>query len=56
LEGNTSLDITFKDETLYYQGRLWILDNLQLWKQILEVEHDLKVAGHRVQDKTIELV
>jgi hypothetical protein len=56
MEGNPSPDISFEDKTHYYKGRLWIPDNLQLKKQILEAEHDLKVAGHLGQDKTIELV
>ena len=56
MEGNPSPDILFEDEALYYKGRLWIPDNLQLKKQILEEEHDSKVAGHMGQDKTIELV
>jgi hypothetical protein len=56
MECNLSPDISFKDEALYYKGRLVIADDLQLKKQILEVEYNLKVAGHIGQDKTIELV
>ena len=56
MEGNPSPDISFEDEALYYKGRLWIPDDLQLKKQILEVEHNSKVAGHMGQDKTIKLV
>ena len=56
MEGNPSPDISFEDEALYYKGRLWIPDDLQLRKQILEVEHDSKVAGHMGQDKTIEFI
>jgi hypothetical protein len=56
MEGNPSPDISFENEALYYKGRLWIPDDLQLKKDILEAEHDSKVAGHMGQDKTIELV
>jgi hypothetical protein len=56
MEGNPSPDISFEGEALYYKGRLWIPDNLQLKKQIFEVEHNSKVAGHMGQDKTIALV
>jgi hypothetical protein len=35
---------------------VWILDNLQLKKDILKAEHNSKVAGHMGQDKMFELV
>jgi hypothetical protein len=35
---------------------LWIPDDLQLRKQIMEVQQDLKAAGLMGQDKTIKLV
>jgi hypothetical protein len=56
MEGNPNLDISFEDKALYYKGRLWIPDDSQLKKQILEAEHNSKVARHMGQDKTIELV
>jgi hypothetical protein len=56
MEGNPSRNISFEDEALYYAGRMWILNDLLLRKQILETEHDSKVVGYRGQDKTIELV
>jgi hypothetical protein len=56
MEGNPSPDISFENEAFYYKGRVWILDDLELKKDILEAEHDSKVAGHMGQDKTIELV
>jgi hypothetical protein len=56
MEGNPSPDISFEDEALYYTGRLWIPDNLQLREQILEAEYDSKVGGHMRHDETIEQV
>jgi hypothetical protein len=56
MEGNPSPDIYYEDEALYYQGRLCIPNNLQLKKQILEAEHNSKVAGHMERNNTIELV
>jgi len=39
---------------LYRQGKLWIPKGLV--QQVMESEHDTKVAGHMGQDKMIELV
>jgi hypothetical protein len=55
-ESNASQDIHFEDKVLYCKRRLWIPDDSWLKKQILEVEHNSKVAGHMGQDKAIELV
>jgi hypothetical protein len=55
MDGNSSPDIIFESEALYYTGRLWIPNDLQLKKDILETEHDSIVAGHMGWDKTIEL-
>jgi hypothetical protein len=30
IKGNPRIDISFEDEALYYKGRLWIPDDLQL--------------------------
>jgi len=35
---------------------LWILGDGELIRSILESEHDLRIAGHMGQDKTIELI
>jgi len=43
-----------QDELLYRKNRLWVLE--ELVQEILESEHDTKVAGHMGQDKTIELI
>jgi len=43
-----------QDELLYRKSRLWVPE--ELVQEILESEHDTKVAGHLGQDKTIELI
>jgi hypothetical protein len=35
---------------------LWVPENKNLIRQVLESEHDTKAAGQMGQDKTIELV
>jgi hypothetical protein len=56
MEGYPSTDISFEDDIGSYKGTLWNADDLELRKQILESEHDLKVAGNIGQDKTIHPV
>jgi hypothetical protein len=56
MSGNPSPGISYLHGSLYYEGRLWIPDEESLQKEILESEHDSKVAGHMGQDKTVELV
>jgi len=48
--------IEMKDRCVYRKGMLWIPNDRNLIRQILESEHDTKVAGHMGQDKTIELI
>ena len=48
--------LELKEELLYREGRLWVPEGRKIREQILESEHDTKVAGHMGQDKTIELV
>jgi hypothetical protein len=55
-EGYHTPDTSFENEALYYKGRMWIPDDLQLKQDILEAQLGSKVAGHMGQDKTIELV
>jgi len=43
-----------RDRLLYREGMLWVPEGLI--DQILQSEHNTKVAGHMGQDKTIELV
>jgi hypothetical protein len=56
MAGNPSTDISLEDEAHYFTGRLLIPDDRLLHKQIWEVKHDSKVAGHMGQHMTIELV
>ena len=56
LEGKADADVTLEDEVLWYKGRLWVPDSVDLRKVILQEEHDSKVAGHMGQEKMIELV
>jgi len=48
--------LEIKDGLLYRRGMLWIPEDGNLNKMILESEHDMKIAGHMGQDKTIELI
>jgi len=48
--------IEMKDGCVYRKGILWIPNDKDLIPQILESEHDTKVAGHMWQDKMIELI
>jgi hypothetical protein len=45
-----------EDGCVYRKGMLWIPNNKNLIRQVLESEHNTKVAGHMGQDKTIELI
>ena len=41
---------------LFRKSLLWVPDDFDVRKSLLESEHDTKVAGHMGQDKTIELM
>jgi len=41
---------------VYRKGLLWVPNEININKTILESEHDTKVAGHMGQDKTMELI
>jgi len=56
LKGKADEDVTLEDEVLWYKGRPWVPDSVDLRKMILQEKHDSKVAGHMGQKKTIELV
>jgi len=56
LEGKADADVTLEDEVLWYKGRIWVPDSVDLRKMILQEEHDSKVAGHIGQEKMIELI
>jgi len=47
-------ELSCKDNLLYRRNLLWIPKGLV--QEIIESEHDTKVAGHMGQDKTIELI
>jgi hypothetical protein len=55
-EDNPSPDISFEDEALVNKGRVWIPDNWQRMKQIVEAEYNSKVTGHMGLDKKLQLV
>ena len=55
-QGESLADITFADGLLYYKGKVWIPNDLDLKKTIFEAEHDSIVAGHMGMDKTAELI
>jgi len=47
-------EIRIEDGLVYRRNHLWISNSLI--QQIIESEHNTKVAGHMGQDKTIELI
>jgi len=47
-------ELSCKDNLLYLQNLLWVPKGLV--QEIMESEHDTKVAGHMGQGKTIELI
>ena len=56
MSSNASADMEYTEGSLYYKGRLYIPDSLELKRSIVSREHDTLVAGHMGQDKTVELV
>jgi hypothetical protein len=56
VEGKADADITLENEVIWYTGRLWVPDIVDLSMIILPEEYDSKVAGHICQEKTTELV
>jgi len=46
--------LRIQDELLYRKNMVWVPE--ELIREIMELEHDTKVAGHMGQDKTIELI
>jgi len=47
-------ELSCKNDLLYQRNLLWVPKGLV--QSIMESEHDIKVAGHMGQDKTIELI
>jgi transposase InsO family protein len=56
MNGDPSEHMEYEDGALYYKGRLFIPDSVDLKKMIVASEHDSAVAGHMGADKTVELV
>jgi hypothetical protein len=50
IEGNPCPNIPFDDKAVYTKFSLLIAENLQLRKEILDVEYDLMVATHMGQN------
>jgi len=48
--------LELREGMVYRKGLLWVPNDKDLIQRILESEHDMKVAGHMGQDKTIELI
>ena len=48
--------LEIKEGLLYRKGILWIPEDSNFKKLILQSEHNTKIAGHMGQDKTIELI
>ena len=55
-KGTPNNGVELDNGVLYYKGRLYIPDDEDLRKLIVEREHDSMVAGHMGQDKTVDLV
>ena len=53
-EGKENDGIKLQDQLLYRKGKLWVPG--KCIQQVMESEHDTRVAGHMGQDKTIELI
>ena len=56
MSNSPSDHMEYADGSLYYKGRLYIPDSLELKRTIVSKEHDTMVAGHMGQDKTVEIV
>ena len=48
--------LEFKDDLLWFEGRLYIPDVQSLKMHLLEHDHDSKIAGHWGREKTLELL
>jgi len=56
LDGKPDADVALEDEVLWYKGRLWVPNGVDITMMILQEEHDNAVAGHMGQEMMIELV
>jgi len=41
---------------LHFRGKIYVLWNLDLWRRVVLLCHDMKVAGHPRRWKTLELI
>jgi hypothetical protein len=48
--------LALKDGLLFRKDMLWVPEDENIIRQVLEAEYDTKVAGHLEQDMTIELI
>ena len=55
-KASLELVLEIKDGLLYRKRMLWIPEDGNLKRTILEPGHDTKVTSHMDQDKTIELI
>jgi len=51
-----SMEWSEDDGVLQFRGKIYIPRNSDLWRQIVSLCHDTKVAGHPERWKTLELV
>jgi hypothetical protein len=56
VQGEVLSVITYSDGLLYHKGKIWIPNDIDLKKLIMEAEHDSMVAGHMGMDKTTEMI
>lgn len=49
-------DYHWTEGLLWYQGRVIVLHNKDLWLRILQIHHESPMAGHQGQSRTLELV
>ena len=49
-------NLSTQDNLLWYDGRLFIPEDTKLRLELLENDHDSRIAGHWGQDKTLELM
>jgi hypothetical protein len=53
---DTSPHYIYNYGVLYFNDQLWIPDDNELKKEVLELEHDSKIGGHMSQVKTLEII
>jgi hypothetical protein len=56
VNGESIANVTFDHGMLFRKGKVWVPNDINLKKKILDAEHDSEVAGHMGMDKTGELI